>query len=446
MDASDERVGGCRLWRVHGGVIGYGMTDSSLRLIAALLLATPLSSGAQSYELPHGRWFDGNSFVARTIYVDRGVIVARRPARVDSTIDLTGKFIVPPYGEAHNHNIEGSPPATIKKYLDAGIFYVKDPCSFPEASVEAVGKLNIPSSIDGVFSGGCLTSVDGHPSGLVRRNIARGSMKPTDGDGRFLHALVDSTDFERRWPGILASKPDFIKVILVYSEEHAKRANDPAYFNWHGMDPALLPLVVARTHSAGLRVSAHVESAADFHAAVTAGVDEINHMPGFRPDRDSVSTMTRVKRYEIAPADARLAAQRGTYVVTTLGESTDFLAMGDKAGLDSATRKQVRDLYVRNLKLLRSSGVRIAIGSDAFRGNSMTEIMSIRTLGAFDDRELLRMWSIVTPKTIFPGRHIACFDAGCEASLLALDGDPLTDFKNTQRIGLRMKRGVLLSP
>jgi hypothetical protein len=423
------------------------MTDSSLRFIAAVLLAAPFIAGAQSYELTHGRWFDGNAFVARTVYVDRGVIVARRPARVDSTIDLSGRFGVPPYGEAHNHNIEGAPPATIRKYLDAGIFYVKDACSFPEASVEAVGKLNIPTSIDGVFSGGCLTSIDGHPAGLVRRNIARGSMKAGDGDGRFLYALADSTDFERRWPAILATKPDFIKVILVYSEEHAKRRSDPAYFNWHGMDPALLPLVVARAHAAGLRVSAHIESAADFHAAVTAGVDEINHMPGFRPDRDSIATFgSSVARYLITPADARLAAQRGIVVVTTLGESIDFLARGDSSGLNAATRARLRDLYIRNLRLLRSAGVRIALGSDAFRSNTAAEIMSIRTLGVFDDRELLRMWSVVTPRAIFPGRHIACFDAGCEASFLALDGDPLADFQNTRRIGLRMKRGVLLPP
>lgn len=170
-------------------------------------------------------------------------------------------------------------------------------------------------------------------------------------------------------------------------------------------------------------------------------------MPGFRPDRDSVSTFSRgVARYAIAPADARLAAQRGVVVVTTLGESTDFLAMGDKSGLDSAARTMIRDLYVRNLRLLRSAGVRIALGSDNFRGNTLTEIMSIRTLGVFDDRELLRMWSVVTPRAIFPGRHIACFEAGCEASFLALDGDPLTDFQNTRRIGMRMKRGVLLPP
>ncbi len=125
------------------------MTNTFTYFVAVAALLAASHAGAQSYELTHGRWFDGNTFTARTVYVDRGVFVARRPAHVDSTIDLAGKFIVPPYGEAHNHNIEGSPPATIKKYLDAGIFYVKDPCSFPEASVEAVGKLNIPTSIDG---------------------------------------------------------------------------------------------------------------------------------------------------------------------------------------------------------------------------------------------------------------------------------------------------------
>jgi imidazolonepropionase-like amidohydrolase len=401
--------------------------------------------------------------VARTVFVDRGVIVASRPAHVDSVVDLAGKFIVPPYGEAHNHNIEGSPAETIAKYLAAGIYYVKDPCSFPEAAVEAVGKINIPTSIDGVFSGGCLTSPDGHPSGLVRRNIARGNMKAIDGDGRFFHALTDSMDFERRWPAILAAKTDFIKVILVYSEEHAKRRNDPVFFNWHGMDPALLPLVVLRAHSAGLRVSAHIESAADFHAAVSAGVDEINHMPGFRPDRDSIPLYRGpLTRYMITAADARQASKQGTVVVTTLGEmvnliagkdvvvrttlgkTVDLAAGANASGLDAASIANVRRLYVRNLRLLRAAGVRIVLGSDNYRSNTVSEIMAIRTLGVFSDAELLRMWSITTPQAIFPGRHLACFDAGCEASFLALAGNPLSDFENVQRISMRMKRGVLL--
>jgi imidazolonepropionase-like amidohydrolase len=414
-------------------------------ILAALLLGSAPEAIAQRYAIVNGRWFDGNTFRPRTVYVARGVFVARRPAALDSTIDLDGAFVVPPFGEAHNHNIEGASPATVKKYLDAGIFYVKDPCSFPEAKKESAGALNVPTSVDAIFSLGCLTGPGGHPSGLVRRNIARGVFKPDDGDGRFYHAIVDSTDLERRWPGIVAAKPDFIKTILVYSEEHAKRSNDSAYFNWHGLDPALEPLVVRRAHAAGLRVSSHIESAADFHVALAAGVDEINHMPGFRPEGDSIGGFRGdLARYVVSPADARLAARKRVVVVTTLGESLDYLARGDSSGLDSASRARVRALYTRNLRLLRSNGVRVVLGSDRYRDNTVSEAFALRTLGVFSDRELLAMWAVTTPKAIFPGRRIGCFDAGCEASFLALSGNPLADFDNVRKITVRMKQGVLL--
>ena len=413
-------------------------------LALSLMLAAPVAE-AQRYAIVNGRWFDGRRFVARTMYVERGAFVDRRLAEVDSVIDLGGRFVVPPFGEAHNHNIEGARPATVKAYLDAGIFYVKDPCSFPEAKRDAVGALNVPTSVDAVFAGGCITGPAGHPIGLARRNIARGVFKEGDGDGRFLHAVRDSADFERRWPAIVRAGPDFIKTILVYSEEYTQRHDDPRYVNWHGLDPALLPLVVRRAHAAGLRVSSHVESAADFHVALEAGVDEINHLPGFRPDHDSIAGFGGdLTRYRISPADARRAARDRVVLVTTLGATIDLLALGDSLGLDAAARARVRDLHVANLRLLRASGAVVALGSDNFRANTVSEAIALRTLGVFTDAELIAMWSMMTPRAIFPGRRVGCLDAGCEASFLALHDDPLTEFANVQRIDIRMKQGVLL--
>jgi hypothetical protein len=360
-------------------------------------------------------------------------------------IDLSGRFIVSPFGEAHNHNIEGAPPATVKRYLDAGIFYVKDPESFGEARANAVGVLNIPTSVDAIFAGGGFTSPDGHPSGLVRRNIARGSMQPGDDDGRFMYPVRDSADLERRWPGFLAYHTDFVKALLLYSENHQQTKDDPKEFNWHGLDPALLPLLVRHAHAAGLTVATHVESAADFHTALLAGVDEINHMPGFRPAHDSMARYAgNLSRYRISDSDARLAAKRGVTVVTTLGSAIDYMAKGDSSGLDSASRGRVLQLFRDNLRTLSARHVRLALGSDQFRGNTLNEVMSLRTLGAFPDAELLRMWSIVTPRAIFPHRRIGCFDSGCEASFLALEGNPLVDFDNVKRIALRMKQGAIL--
>ena len=422
------------------------MTSRHATILATLLWGTLQPVAALTYELRGGCWFDGREFTQRHVmYVVHGRFTTDRPARIDSTIDLSGSFIVSPYGEAHNHNIEGASHETIEKYLDAGIFYVKDPESNVEARANAVGVVNIPTSIDAVFAGPGFTSPGGHPSGLVLRNIARGAMKVGSDTGRFMIPVRDSTDFERRWRTFLGTRQDFVKVLLLYSEHYASARDDPHEFNWRGFDPALMPLLVRRAHAAGLRVTVHVETASDFRVAVRAGADEIAHLPGFRPKYDSLSSYRGdLSQYGLSDLDAALAAQRGVTVVTTLGEGLAFLAKGDSSGLDSATRARVAEMDRANLRVLRSHRVRVVFGSDWFRQNTVPEVMQLRTLGVWSDTDLVRIWSVDTPRSIFPGRRIGCFESGCEASFLALAGDPLADVANVQRIRLRMKQGTLL--
>jgi hypothetical protein len=63
-----------------------------------------------------------------------------------------------------------------------------------------------------------------------------------------------------------------------------------------------------------LATRTHIETAADFHHALVAGVDEIAHMPGFRGD--AAVRLPDPAIFEISDADARLAARLGTVVVT----------------------------------------------------------------------------------------------------------------------------------
>src|SRR5204863_103068 len=58
----------------------------------------------------------------------------------------------------------------------------------------------------------------------------------------------------------------------------------------------------------------------------------------------------------------------------------------------------------------------------------------------------LRMWSETTPGTIFPKRQIGALREGFEASFLALEADPVKDFRNVRRIKVRFKQGFLLEP
>jgi imidazolonepropionase-like amidohydrolase len=137
----------------------------------------------------------------------------------------------------------------------------------------------------------------------------------------------------------------------------------------------------------------------------------------------------------IAVEDAKLAAERGIVVVTTiqgLGRTPEGL------------RGLVRTPTAANLRVLRDNGVRVVVGSDNPMDTSMREFEQLATLDVWDRPALLRMWAETTPRAIFPERRIGLLQDGYEASFLALAGNPLEDLANVRRINLRFKQGVAL--
>jgi hypothetical protein len=401
----------------------------------------PLS---KTYELINGRWFDGQDFRSKKFYSVGGILTAKKRSKIDSAIDLTGKYVIPPFGEAHNHNVEWSDEETFSRlkrtYLEAGIFYVKNPNNLLRARTPLLDKINTPTSIDVIFANGGLTASGGHPLGVVKRNIERGGMTEKDGDGGFYFIIDNLADLDRKWEKILAGKPDFIKTYLLYSEEYEKRKDDEKYFAWKGLNPVLLPEIVRRAHRARLRVTTHIETATDFHNALIAGVDEIAHTPGFRPENGDW-TKYDVSRFKISETDARLAARNGVVVVTTLVSAIDH-ALQKKEG---EPFNEIRNLLIQNLQLLKTYDVHIAVGSDSYRQTSLAEAMNLHKLEVFDNRTLLKMWCKATAATIFPKRKIGQLKEGYEASFLVLDDNPLQGFTNIQKISKRFKQGVLLS-
>jgi cytosine/adenosine deaminase-related metal-dependent hydrolase len=395
-----------------------------------------------TYGFRNAHWFDGERFERSDLYSVAGTLTFERPRQVDTTLDLSGKYVIPPLAEAHNHNVEGSPrfEEVVRNYLRDGIFYVKNPCVPRASRSEIAHRANIPGGLDVAFANGGITATGGHPFAIARRNLERGGPLAMWGEGGFYFFVDNQADLDRKWPQILDGKPDFIKTFLQFSEEYERRKADDAYIDWRGLDPALLPSIVELAHRAGLRVSTHVETATDFHHALLAGVDEINHLPGFRPERGDWTTAD-VERFRIPIADARRAAQAKTIVVTTLVGALDRIAearAGEKV-------REWQELIVANLHTLRDNSVRLAIGSDSYRQTAMSEGQALAKLGIFDNRSLLQMWCETTAATIFPGRRIGRLSEGYEASFLILDADPLQDFANLQKISRRFKQGEFLS-
>ncbi len=82
---------------------------------------------SKTYEFVNGSWFDGQKFASKKFYSTGGFLTSEKPARIDSTIDLTGKYVIPPFGEAHNHNVENSERVAevTRKYLQEGVLRQK---------------------------------------------------------------------------------------------------------------------------------------------------------------------------------------------------------------------------------------------------------------------------------------------------------------------------------
>jgi hypothetical protein len=417
-------------------------------LFAALLLAVPNLALAEAVEWRNGQWFDGTTFAAGTRYSVEGIFVASTPAAIDHMVELGGRHVVPAYGEAHHHGIDSSDGIDDKivVFLEAGIFYVKNPNVIPDLLTPAVrAKINRPGSIDVVFANGGITSPGGHPVPLYEYMASLGVFRglgPESMDDRAYFTVANEADLERKWPRILAGKPDFIKTFLLFSEEYEGR--EPLHRvtdgkPHRGLDPNLLKWIVARAHAVGLRISTHVDTARDFENAVDAGVDEINHLP--QPDQRFSADLSA---YVIEEAVARRAAARNVTVVTT-ASTTERLSPSIAAEWLPAMRAN----QAANLRLLERAGVKVAIGSDGIQGErrfvtARDEVRFLARHKLLTPLQILRAWSVDTPRTIFPNRKLGALDPGYEANFLVLNANPLADPENLHLIGMRVKAGKVL--
>jgi hypothetical protein len=215
--------------------------------------------------------------------------------------------------------LHSSNNSILGQYLRDGIFYAKNPASIHRDTEQIKNLIDKPDNVDVIFANAGLTASGGHPVKLYDKILIKVKTPGTNGTFENLaYYIIDNQeDLERKWPLIMADHPDFIKTHLLYSAEFEKRRDDPAYYGDKGLDPKLLPLIVAKAHADGLRVACHIETAVDFRNALAAGVDEIAHLPGYyvvpaHPDW-----------FPITEEDAALAARKGVDVVTTTYVSTE---------------------------------------------------------------------------------------------------------------------------
>ncbi len=88
------------------------------------------------------------------MYSVNGILSNSKPKQVDEVIDLKNNFIIPPFGEANNHNLGGvrGLEAQIKQYLRDGVFYSQNLHYVRELTLPILDKVNTPLSVDVAYA------------------------------------------------------------------------------------------------------------------------------------------------------------------------------------------------------------------------------------------------------------------------------------------------------
>lgn len=417
------------------------MNASRTSVAAFLLLSACASAGparqTAAIRFDNGFWFDGRGFAKATVFIVDGALrFSAAGGDAAEVIDLSGGHVVPPFCEAHNHNFGGSADQgeferTAQAYLEDGVFYAMMPGSFALYRGMIADKINHPKSVDIAFANNAVTGAGGHPRRLRERLMDQyGSYpeftKETMPDKGYFEADT-LAQLKEKWPLILGERPDFIKAVLISSEEYEKRKDNPEFYGARGLNPALLPELVRLARAADLRVAAHVDTDADMAAALRAGADIIAHLPSY-------NSTARLSDETIA-----LAKERGASVVTTFSVAQRYEER------EPTKYAEILAAQRENLARLTEAGVPLAVGSDTVWDTSRGEVAHLAGLGALDNGTILRMWTQNCARAVFPQRKIGKLAEGYEASFLVLDGDPTADLAATDRIRLRVKDGQVLS-
>lgn len=407
-------------------------------IVLACLTVFELSSQnpSKTYELRNGNWYDGQGFSAGTWYMNGGVLTRKSPTKVDSVIDLSNKWIVPPMGDAHCSSLSDNPNAKMvaDAYMNEGIFYLQILSNSQEDRKALSGIVNSSAAPDAVFANGGITCTLGepfiryeapaqnirNPQVIAQRYDQIKLLRSMHGNGYWF--VDNKTALDANWEKIKAQKPDIISIYLLDAANSGGKEGK-------GLTPDMAKMVIKKAHRSNLKVYAHVETADDARLAIKLGADGIANLPG------TVWTDgSNTAKYKLDAADMAKLAKQKTPVVPLLSRAQTV----GSAGVSQESQAQ-------SLKALLDNGVNIVIGSNDPQRTIRSELNYWFQVGRIDYRQALQILCVNTPRAIYPGRKIGRFEDGYEASFLVLDDNPLNNILKLRAISWKVKQGKVVA-
>ncbi|WP_447752278.1 amidohydrolase family protein [Sphingopyxis fribergensis] len=416
---------------------------------AALLGLASLSAGAATQEnvyIEAGRLLadpaTGKIDEAVTIIVQNGRITGIEPGYKEHprqrVIDLRDKFVLPGLIDSHVHLLASLPEGTVDRSRRSS------------ARIAMRGVANARTTLMAGFTTVADLGGDNEAIFALRdaiaagetpgpRVLAAGNPVSPDGGDSDIHGLPDAVAELIRPQTICSGADDCRRVVRRQINSGADVVKITATGGVlaqtdTGVDQQFtqdeLDAIVIAAHMLGKTVTAHAHGDAGIRAALTAGVDSIEH-----------------GTFHTAQSDA-LFRSGGVFFIPTLMAGAEVTRRAEDPGWRTpAVREKAKSVgpqMMDGARRARQAGIRIAFGTDSGvtpHGQNAQEFLLLQQAG-FSPREA------ICAATVSAAEHLGLGDvgriaAGRRADIIAVAGNPLEDLAVLQQMDFVMKEGIV---
>jgi uncharacterized protein (DUF885 family)/imidazolonepropionase-like amidohydrolase len=384
----------------------------------------------------------GRVLTDQTLVVRDGRIVEIRPGFVregGQIVDLSRQFVLPGLIDSHVHLChENGPDDRLNRVTKTSADWAIGGAGFAARTLQAgfTTVANLGDDNDAIFA-----LRDGIARGEIPgpRVLAAGSViSPHGGDGDVHGYRPDVADAIRR-PTLCTGADDCRRVVRMHIARGADLIKivatgsvlaDASQGVGRQFTPEELRAIVDAAHTMGRRVTAHAHGADGINDALRAGVDSIEH--GTFLDDESV----------------RLFKAHDAYLVPTLLAGATIVAWADDPNgfLSPAVRDKARQVGPRMLDMARrahAAGLNVAFGTDASVARHGTNAREFALLvqAGFTPLEAIRAATVRAAEHLGVAGEVGSLAPGKAADIIAVDGNPLEDVRELERVRFVMKGG-----
>lgn len=410
-------------------VVTHVATAEDTLIHAGRLLADPAS---------------GRVLTEQTIVVRDGRVAEIRAGFVSGAgrvIDLRNKFVLPGLIDSHVHLChENGPDDRMNRVTMTAADWAVQGARFAAITLRAgfTTVANLGDENEAIFA-----LRDGIARGDVPgpRVLAAGNvLSPHGGDGD-VHGYRPDVEAVIRRPNLCSGADDCRRAVRNQIQRGADLIKivatgsvlaDVAQGVGLQFTAEELTAIVETAHGLGRRVTAHAHSTEGVNAALSAGVDSIEH--GTFLDAESV----------------KLFKSHGAYLVPTLlaGATVTEWANDPNGFLSPAAKAKALDVGPKMLDMGRrahAAGIKVAFGTDASvaKHGSNAREFSLMVQAGFTPLDAIRAATVGGADHLGLSREVGSLAAGKVADIIAVSGDPLAQISQLEHVIFVMKGGVV---